>query len=184
MAKGLNILFVHQNMPGQFKHLAPKFAANPKNKVAFITKREGVDIPGVRRVNYQIPRTAKETTHHYVRLFENSVIYGQQTVRACHDLHKDGFRPDVIVAHPGWGEALFLKDNFIIAAAAPTSASIPRRRRASTTSSGRGRAMPICCSAWKAAMPASRRRNGRENPIRPSSSPRSRPSSTASTRII
>ena len=110
MPQGLNILFVHQNMPGQFKHLAPKFAANPKNKVAFITKREGVDIPGVRRVNYQIPRTAKETTHHYVRLFENSVIYGQQTVRACHDLHKDGFRPDVIVAHPGWGEALFLKD--------------------------------------------------------------------------
>jgi hypothetical protein len=45
-----------------------------------------------------------------VRLFENSVIYGQQTVRACHELAKDGFRPDVIVAHPGWGEALFLKD--------------------------------------------------------------------------
>jgi len=35
----MNILFVHQNMPGQFKHLAPRLAANPKNKVAFITKR-------------------------------------------------------------------------------------------------------------------------------------------------
>jgi glycosyltransferase involved in cell wall biosynthesis len=106
----MNILFVHQNMPGQFKHLAPKLAALPKNKVAFITKRENIELPGVRRVNYQIPRTAHETTHHYVRLFENSVIYGQQVVRACHDLAKDGFRPDVIVAHPGWGESLFLKD--------------------------------------------------------------------------
>jgi len=108
----MNILFVHQNMPGQFKHLAPQLAANPKNKVAFITKREGIDLPNVRRVNYTLPRTAHEKTHHYVRLFENSVIYGQAVVRAAHDLAKENFRPDLIVAHPGWGESLFLKDIF------------------------------------------------------------------------
>jgi glycosyltransferase involved in cell wall biosynthesis len=106
----MNILFVHQNMPGQFKHLAPRVAANGKNKVAFITKREGLDLPNVRRVNYTLPRSAHESTHHYVRLFENSVIYGQAVVRAAHELAKDGFRPDLVVAHPGWGEALFLKD--------------------------------------------------------------------------
>lgn len=33
-------------------------------------------------------------------------------VRSCHELTKQGFRPDVIVAHPGWGESLFLKDVF------------------------------------------------------------------------
>jgi glycosyltransferase involved in cell wall biosynthesis len=108
----LNILFVHQNMPGQFKHLAPQLAATKDNNVVFITKREGLDLQGVRRVNYTIPRAARDTTHHYVRLFENSVIYGQQVVRSCHGLVKEGFRPDVIVAHPGWGEALFMKDVF------------------------------------------------------------------------
>jgi glycosyltransferase involved in cell wall biosynthesis len=108
----LNILFVHQNMPGQFKHLAPQLAADKRNRVAFITKRENIELPGVKKVTYALPRTAKDTTHQYVRLFENSVIHGQQVVRSCHSLIKEGFRPDVIVAHPGWGESLFVKDVF------------------------------------------------------------------------
>lgn len=106
----MNILLVHQNMPGQFKHLAPSLAARPGNNVAFVTQRKGIEITGVRTARYELPRTAKPSTHHYVRLYENSVIHGQAVVRTCTALSKDGFRPDVIVAHPGWGEALFLKD--------------------------------------------------------------------------
>jgi glycosyltransferase involved in cell wall biosynthesis len=78
--------------------------------VVFVTQRANVDIPGVQRVSYRLPRTARPSTHHYVRLFENSVIHGQAVVRACNRLTKDGFRPDLIIAHPGWGEALFIKD--------------------------------------------------------------------------
>jgi glycosyltransferase involved in cell wall biosynthesis len=105
----VNILFVHQNMPGQFKHLAPGLAA-AGHRVVFITNRDDIELPGLQRVTYKLPRRARDTTHHYVRLFENGVIYGQQVVRACQSLASQGFRPDVIVAHPGWGEALFLKD--------------------------------------------------------------------------
>jgi glycosyltransferase involved in cell wall biosynthesis len=99
-------------MPGQFKHLAPQLAARTGNRVAFITKRENVELPGVEKITFALPRTAKESTHQYVRLYENCVIHGQQVVRSCHELIKQGFRPDVIVAHPGWGESLFLKDVF------------------------------------------------------------------------
>lgn len=106
----MNVLFVHQNMPGQFKHLAPSLAANAHNTVKFVTQRSGVDLPGVDAIRYSLPRTAKPSTHHYVRLYENSVIHGQAVVRACTGLAREGFRPDIIVAHPGWGEALFLKD--------------------------------------------------------------------------
>lgn len=106
----LNILFVHQNMPGQFKHVAPTLAADPSNRVAFITSRSDRELTGVNRLTYTLPRSAKPSTHHYVRLYENSVIHGQQVVRTCMDLGRAGFKPDVIVAHPGWGEALFLKD--------------------------------------------------------------------------
>lgn len=106
----MNILFIHQNMPGQFKHLAARLAEQPGNQVVFLTHREGGDLPNVRRVTYGTPRSAGEKTHFYIRLFEESVIYGQAVVRACLKLAQEGFRPDVIVAHPGWGEALFLKD--------------------------------------------------------------------------
>ena len=106
----MKILFVHQNMPGQFKHLVPALAAQRGNEVVFVTQRKGIELKGVRTARYELPRTAKPSTHHYVRLYENSVIHGQAVVRVCTALAQEGFRPDVIVAHPGWGEALFLKD--------------------------------------------------------------------------
>jgi len=105
----MKILFIHQNMPGQFKHLAPALA-RMGHEVTFLTQRGDVDLPGVRRATYVKPRAAHASTHHYVRLFENSVLAGQQVVRACLQLQKQGWVPDVIVAHPGWGEALFVKD--------------------------------------------------------------------------
>ena len=105
----MNILFIHQNMPGQFKHLAPALAAQD-HRVVFVTKRTGIDMKGVQRASYEPPRSPSPETHKYVRMFEDAVLHGQAVVRACRDLAEDGFRPDVIVAHPGWGEALFLKD--------------------------------------------------------------------------
>lgn len=108
----MNILFVHQNMPGQFKHLAPHLAADPRNRVVFLTRRKGVAISGVETITYAVPREATAATHQYVRLFENSVIAGQEVVRQAQAMRRSGFVPDVIVAHSGWGEALFLKDVF------------------------------------------------------------------------
>lgn len=43
---------------------------------------------------------------------EAAVRRGQSVARVALDLRRRGFRPDVICAHPGWGEALFLKDVF------------------------------------------------------------------------
>jgi glycosyltransferase involved in cell wall biosynthesis len=108
----MDVLFLHQNAPGQFKHLAPALARRPGNRIVFVTKREAVTVPGVQFATYSPARLAHGSTHHYLRLFENSVLHGQQVVRLCHGLAQHGFRPDVVVAHPGWGEALFIKDVF------------------------------------------------------------------------
>jgi Glycosyl transferase family 4 group len=108
----MNILFIHQNMPGQYRHLAPHLAQDTRNRVVFITKRDGIEMPSVRRVTYQLARAAHPSTHHYLRLFENCVLHGQAVLRACIALAAEGFQPDVILAHPGWGEPLFVKDKF------------------------------------------------------------------------
>jgi glycosyltransferase involved in cell wall biosynthesis len=39
-------------------------------------------------------------------------LRGMACAEACERLSQQGFRPDLIVAHPGWGEALFLRDVF------------------------------------------------------------------------
>ena len=40
------------------------------------------------------------------------MIRGEAAAEAAIALRHQGFLPDVICAHPGWGEALFLKDVF------------------------------------------------------------------------
>ncbi|MDV3442687.1 glycosyltransferase family 4 protein, partial [Pseudomonas otitidis] len=50
--------------------------------------------------------------HPYVRSFEDGVLHGQQVLRLLLDLKAKGYRPDVVVAHPGWGESLYVREAF------------------------------------------------------------------------
>lgn len=106
----MNILFIHQNMPGQYKHLAPALARDLRNRVAFLTKRTDVMLPGVARASYTPPREVKPETHPYLRLQESAVLHGQQVARALVQMKRQGFIPDLVIGHPGWGELLFVKD--------------------------------------------------------------------------
>ena len=108
----MNIVFIHQNMPGQYKHLAARLAADLANRVVFITKRTDREIPNVRRLSYHPSRKARENAHPYLASTENAVLHGQAAARLLMGLREEGFRPDIIVGHPGWGETLFVKDVF------------------------------------------------------------------------
>ena len=107
----MNIIFVHQNMPGQFLHLMQHLAANGHH-VVFITQRKGMNVPGVRTMVYQPDRGGSRQTHHYLRNAESAILYGQAVARVAMRLRQNRFKPDLIVGHSGWGEILFLKDVF------------------------------------------------------------------------
>lgn len=108
----MRILFIHQNFPGQFKNLAPALAADPANEVVALTmlKNTGDNWQGVRLVPYQPARGTSPGIHPWVSDFETKTIRGEAAFRAALALRAGGFTPDVIIAHPGWGESLFLKD--------------------------------------------------------------------------
>ena len=106
----MKLLFVHQNCPGQFKHLAPHLAAMPGNRVVFITRPGKPDLRGVGKFEYTPHRKPSGRTHPYLRLTEEAVLNGQAVARVADRLRRDGFSPDVILAHVGWGEALYLKE--------------------------------------------------------------------------
>ena len=107
----MNILFVHQNFPGQFKHLAPALA-QAGHRVLAMTMREAPDRfwNGVELVPYGASRSSTPGIHPWVVDWETKVIRGEACFRAALQLKAGGFMPDAIVAHPGWGESLFLKD--------------------------------------------------------------------------
>lgn len=107
-----NVVFIHQNMPGQFKFLAHWFGRQKGMKTFFITQRRDREIPGVQRVEYGLHRTPNAQTHHYLLRSESAVLHGQAVARKLSALRNGGIVPDVIIGHTGWGETLYAKDVF------------------------------------------------------------------------
>ncbi|MBC3909559.1 glycosyltransferase family 4 protein [Undibacterium umbellatum] len=107
----MKILFVHQNFPGQFVHLAPALAADAGNEVVALSmqKKPPSLWNGVKVFPYQVARGTSADIHPWLADSEPKVIRGEAAMRAALQLREQGFVPDVIIAHPGWGESLFLK---------------------------------------------------------------------------
>ncbi|MDR3087612.1 MAG: hypothetical protein LBU45_06645 [Azoarcus sp.] len=113
------LLFVHQNFPSQYYHIARRYTANPDNTVIAIGDAANLRlrpvVPGVILVGWELPPPAQKAkqhthhTHHYVRRFEADVRRGQAAVRVMARLRDQGFTPDLILVHPDWGEGLFLR---------------------------------------------------------------------------
>ena len=108
----MKVLFVHQNFPGQYLHLARHLGGAKDNQIAFITQREGVSLPGVTNIVYKPQRPVTRDVHHYLRETEAGVLNAQAVARVALDLKQSGFKPDVMLGHCGWGETLYLKDVF------------------------------------------------------------------------
>ena len=110
----MRVLFIHQNIPGQFRHLIGALCADPANTVWAIGGAEAAAratalFPRLNLVSYTAPPTAGET-HPWLADLDAQVRRGQVVARALRQLRDRGHAFDVIVAHPGWGEALFVKD--------------------------------------------------------------------------
>jgi len=107
----MKLLFLHQNFPGQFKHLAPALAAQGHEVVALtLQKVPETTWQGVRVIPYTVARGTSPTVHPWVADFETKVIQAEAAFRAMLALKAQGFAPDAVIAHPGWGESLFVKE--------------------------------------------------------------------------
>ena len=105
----MKVLFVHQNCPGQFKHLAPALAAEG-HEVLFIGQKDKRTPKGVKRLEYEPHRKVTPKIHPYLLGTEAAILNGQAVARIGFGLRAKGFTPDVMIGNPGWGETLFLKD--------------------------------------------------------------------------
>ena len=106
----MKILFVHQNFPGQYLHLARHLGAQPGNEVVFITQRTDATLPGVKNIVYKPHRGVTQKQHHYLVDTEAGLLNAQAVARVALDLKQAGFVPDVMLGHNGWGETWYLKD--------------------------------------------------------------------------
>lgn len=108
----LDVLFIHQNFPGQFRHLAAHLARRPGIRVRAISRDHAPGLAGISLHRYRPHRRASAETHPYARTFEEGVLHGQQVLRLLLKLQQEGYRPGIVIAHPGWGESLFVGQAF------------------------------------------------------------------------
>lgn len=108
----MRILFLHPNFPAQFRHLVSALSQDPQHQVVFGTARVEGQIPGVHKLVYQPTRDVHPQTHHYVKPLEAAVLQGQAVYRLANQLKAEGFIPDIVYGHSGWGPTLFIKDSF------------------------------------------------------------------------
>jgi glycosyltransferase involved in cell wall biosynthesis len=108
----VNILFVHQNFPGQFPHLAPALEQRGHRVVALTDQRNRRASPIAEVYRYPSPRLELDTRQcrlgkTYTEMSERGLM-AARAARALRDRH--GLVPDVIIGNIGWGETLYLRD--------------------------------------------------------------------------
>ncbi|PTD96447.1 glycosyltransferase family 4 protein [Pseudothauera lacus] len=106
------LLIIHQNFPGQFRELARAWATQPGLQVLGLGRETAPGLPGVAWQRYRLHRAPAKAQHPYLRQMEGAVLHGQAVARTLGRLARQGYKPDVVLAHPGWGETLYLRDVF------------------------------------------------------------------------
>jgi glycosyltransferase involved in cell wall biosynthesis len=111
----LRILVSHPNYPAQFRRLLPELVAQGHD-VVFLAQHHEWHAPpvhGFRLVTMAPHRSAGGAAlHPYLRRLETAVVLGQAAYRACCSLLEEGWEPEVVINHVGFGNGLYLRDAF------------------------------------------------------------------------
>jgi glycosyltransferase involved in cell wall biosynthesis len=104
----VNWLFVHQNFPGQYAHVA-RYLVEKGHRVVCITAGSGSTIDGIEKIGY-VPAAVSAATHEELREIDIALRNGLMVARECENLVRQNFIPDLVIGHNGWGEILYVKD--------------------------------------------------------------------------
>ena len=107
----MNFLFIHQNMPGQYRELVEWLAQAGGHRIYFLTqRRDAPKLPGVETRVYLPHHRPEKNAYGLSKVWEEAAGAGFGAVRAAGQIEqKEGFRPDIIIGHVGWGELTFFK---------------------------------------------------------------------------
>lgn len=114
----MQILFIHQNIPGQFRHLIAHFASMHGVQVWALGEatrvRQNAPIltPGAYLYGYAFNERAPDDVGRRILTTDVNVRRGLAVVKSLETLKVQGLSPDIVFGHPGWGEMLFVRDAF------------------------------------------------------------------------
>lgn len=112
------ILFVHQNFPGQYRYLAKYYSMQKDWRVYAIGDRsrvqrqmhlipENITVLAYRHKEKENPLLSSRLKH-----FSDNAERAEALEKVLLRQSKKDLNPSIILVHPGWGEALYLKEIF------------------------------------------------------------------------
>ena len=104
----MHVVFIHQNFPAQFGHVAAFLAQKHGFRCTFVSEKPPGEADGIRRIQYKVQGGATRQTHYFSRTFENAIWHSHAVFEALKS-HPD-VRPDLVVAHSGFLSTTFLRE--------------------------------------------------------------------------
>jgi glycosyltransferase involved in cell wall biosynthesis len=104
----MHVLYVHQNFPAQFGHIAHHLVDKLKWTCSFVSQTPGGQVAGINKIEYKLAGGATKQNHFCSRTFENTVWHCDGVYRAMKN--RPDVKPDLIVGHSGFGSTLFLRE--------------------------------------------------------------------------
>lgn len=104
----MHILYVHQNFPAQFGHIARHLVQKLGWRCTFVSETPSGMVEGIEKIQYKVEGGASKQNHYCSRTFENTVWHCDGVYRAMRA--RPDIQPDLIVGHSGFGSTLFLRE--------------------------------------------------------------------------
>jgi glycosyltransferase involved in cell wall biosynthesis len=106
----MNIVCIHQNFPGQYRHLAPALLARG-DTVTAIGGPTSRALEGIPLHRYDpLPAAGVPACHPWAADLQTKCLRAEAVATLLDSLRSEGLRPDLVIGHPGWGELLAVKD--------------------------------------------------------------------------
>jgi glycosyltransferase involved in cell wall biosynthesis len=108
----MDVLFIHQNFPAQFVHLANALRKRRDIRIGVVTDLANEQPDQFPTARYRWDARKAGAPDRVARPYAVSAARGRMVARAMESIQQRGFQPKVVVGHIGWGETLFVKDVF------------------------------------------------------------------------
>jgi glycosyltransferase involved in cell wall biosynthesis len=105
----VRLLLIHQNFPGQFRQLAPYLLEQGHELVAICSHARPIPLP-IRILRYNPPKKTEGLNHFGATVWEDGLRRAEAVARCVDGLLLEGWKPDCILAHSGWGETIALPE--------------------------------------------------------------------------
>ena len=105
----MRLLLIHQNFPGQFRQLAPYLLQQGHELVAICSHARPIHLP-IRILRYEPPAKTEGLNHFGVCVWEEGLRRAEAVAGCVDGLLQEGWKPDCILAHSGWGETIALPE--------------------------------------------------------------------------